>query len=163
MLSYRAQREVQQLERWVNDYLRGLAWKEITYTNCGDTNGFTACGSRGVRADIFTRNMTVNVLSIYGATVYWKAECKVGPRKCCATVRGCKGNLGSRASYSCKVSYTLYDKFDFRWWNPLGWLGVPFNLYGFWSGNTGGSVSNCFACKALVRPVPRFRGHEGSW
>jgi hypothetical protein len=105
--------------------------------NCGQTDTFMDRGSRLILADLIS---TPNVrLSLQRYTVYWEAQCSIGPKECNVWMKQCK-TCGSKATYGCKISWTMYDVYDFEPWNPWRFTGNPFYEYGYWSGAASGTV-----------------------
>ena len=41
------------------------------------------------------------------------------------------------------ISWTLYDYYDFRVLNPIGYFGHPFHIYGYWNDIATGEVRSC--------------------
>ncbi len=104
---------------------------------------FSGRGSRVITADLLTSPNVRLALQLY--TVHWEANCWIGPKKCNVEMPECKDDkCGSKAAYGCDISWTLYDYYDFRWWEPHAYLGHPFHIYGYWEKPaTGGTITSC--------------------
>ena len=112
----------------------------LSELDCGANDSFSDRGSSIILADLMSTNVR---LSLQTFTVWWNAKCIIGPRKCCAPMDDCSGGCGSKAFWHCSVSWSLYDYYDFAWFNPIGMLGHPFHITGSWKLHTGGTAKRC--------------------
>ena len=122
--------------------LRSDAQVMLDQMGCGQRDTFVDRGARGITADMLSTNVR---LSLQRYTVYWEAECSIGPRRCRIPTERCASGCRSQAFYSCSVSWTLYDYYDFCWWEPYGWAGTPFHIFGFWSSTESNTARICDA------------------
>jgi RHS repeat-associated protein len=74
-------------------------------------------------------------------TAYWDANCEVGPKKFCNNK--CDSGCATKSFWSCKIKWTVYDYYDFEWYDPWGWIGTPFHIYGYWSDSHRGIAESC--------------------
>jgi len=116
----------------------------LSELDCGGSDTFADRGSSIILADLTSTNVR---LSLQTFSVWWEANCVIGPRRCCAPSDTCGDGYGSDAFWHCSISWTLYDYYDFASWNPLGWVGHPFHIMGFWQQAYGGTARICKNCK----------------
>ncbi len=80
-------------------------------------------------------------LALNNFAVYWEADCRIGPMKCCARSKNGRDYV-SAAYYSCGIKWTLYDIYDFA---PNDWnsrYGTPFHVFGYWYSGAGDIVES---------------------
>jgi hypothetical protein len=141
LLDVRGQSELVQFSKDVEALLRLRARVILGWIGCDQKGFFADRGSRLITADLFSTNVR---LSLQRFTVYWEADCWTGPKKCKTPMDGCSDNkCGGKAAFQCYIQWTAYDYYDFIPWQPLGWVGHPFHIFGFWDDLEAGSVSSC--------------------
>ncbi len=107
---------------------------------CRTSDIFTDCGKETAQSDLFT-----NVWSALGEfKLYWTATCQVGPKVCNVKDPKCSSGCADKAYYYCNIGWEVSDQYDWHpWYNPANAFGVPFNIYGSYSGNASGTVKVC--------------------
>jgi hypothetical protein len=101
---------------------------------------FSDCNSKLITADLLSTNVR---LSLQRFTVFWEANCTIGPMEANVEMSNCDDKCGSRAQYRCDIKWTVYDLYDFRWWEPYSWLGHSYPIFGSWSDSARGTVESC--------------------
>ena len=118
----------------VRDYINRL--------NCNEEGCFKDAGS-----DVTpTHKFTDQSYALGHFTIYWEAECNVGPRRCELDLPNCAPGKGSEAEYELKIYWRLFDIYDFTGWQniiPFSWTGTDFNVYGEWKTTHTGTVTTC--------------------
>jgi RHS repeat-associated protein len=139
-----------QLVKFQNDIANILELKaktEYEKLDCDLTTTFGGSGKKSIHVGIMTPKdmlFTPNVMfSLQNFTVYYKADCEIGPKECDVTIPDCPKDCGRKALWKCNISWTLYDLYDFRKINILGWGGHPFHIFGSWKSFEGGVITSC--------------------
>jgi hypothetical protein len=122
---------------------------------CGQTGRFSDRGSETLFNDPEAMTLT---LAFGSYTAYWEASCEVGPKRCCAAQAQCTSGVGHAGLQTCKIKWTLFKLYNFgqygtgtggTWWvkqsNPLGWFGVPYQIFGYWDDVANGRHFQCTA------------------
>ena len=114
----------------------------ITTLNCDEKGCFKDSG-----VEISTTERWSSFSYAFGHfSIYWWAECHIGPRKCDQNHPNCKKEEGSSAKYKLKIKYAIYDKFDFTGWQNIiytKYLGTDFHIYGEFERNYSGTQKYC--------------------
>ena len=142
LLDVQGQSEHLKFNKTVDTFLNQDARIMLCGLKCDRKDTFSDRGSRLITADLLSTNVR---LSLQRYTVYWEAQCSIGPKKCNVWMDECDDKCGSKAAYGCDISWTLYDYYDFRGLTHLvfGTIGNPFHIYGYWSGAASGTVTSC--------------------
>lgn len=98
----------------------------------GDTWTFEDGGSELMTADIESTNVRLTLSRFY---LWWDAQCRIGPKQRDPDTGECF------ARYSGTVTWTLYDYYDFEWFEIYGYLGTPFHVHGSWTNIVAGTVT----------------------
>jgi len=134
------ERQVQKLMSDVHKRLKSDAKKMLGKVECNCSRLFEDSGNR-----LITYSYQPNIAaSLMRFTVYWRAYCNFGPKRCCVALP-CKDKVieGSDGYYDCVVEFSFRDKYDFKAYDPFGWLGIPFDVGGEWKMDSRGYVSDC--------------------
>ncbi|NLW83925.1 MAG: RHS repeat-associated core domain-containing protein [Phycisphaerae bacterium] len=131
LLDVRGQSEVLELNASVERRLELDALVALARTDIGSYETFSDRNRQTVWADFLSTNVR---LSLQGFTVYWDSQCKMGPIQC---------REGKKSAFwHCKTKWTLYDLYDFAWYDiPYGYLGKPFHIFGYWDTTLTGTVT----------------------
>jgi hypothetical protein len=130
--------------------------------SCSQSGKFSDRGSQTV----FNNPESTTLTFAFGTyTAYWEASCEVGPKRCCAADAKCESGVGNAALHVCKIKWTLYKLYNFgqyrtgtggTWrlkaFNPAGWFGVPYQIFGYWDDVANGRHRQCTSADG--HPLP---------
>ncbi len=127
-------RKVTELEQY-NGRVFGRLMKNaesmLDEMSLGETDTFVNHSGRLILTELWRTNVR---LSLQSFTVFWEAECTIGPKER-REYTWCKDNCAFQAPYSCTVSWTLVDRYNFKEWEPehqkLGQR--VFDIRGYWN------------------------------
>jgi len=138
LLAVRGQSQLVGYQSEVNAILKRDARSLLHPLKCNEDGMFMDGNSR-----LITSDMNSVRLALGRFTAYWRAKCTIGPKKCNVRFSTCSSKCADKAIFFCDVQWTIYDYYDFNWWEPYGWTGRPFHIFGYWTTATGGTVRRC--------------------
>jgi RHS repeat-associated protein len=136
--------DVQQAMTTVRQLAKNDAASQVCKIKCGSTCSVLDRGSFPITAPVSQPHIR---LSLQRFTIYWESNCSVGPAECDVPDSSCSNGCATKAKFFCGIKWTLYDRFDFRSWEPYGWIGTPFNVFGYWNDTTAGILQQCCSGK----------------
>lgn len=126
LMDVRGQSEMLDFHSGVQKHLRKAAEDIRSRIGYCETETWKIGGYRLITADLSSTNVR---LALQRFSVWWEAECIIGPKK-----------KDGSARYKCTIQWVLRDIYDFRSWNPYSLVGKPYNIHGAWGDSATGTV-----------------------
>lgn len=137
----RDQAQVDAAESNVPGILKKNAREVLAMMKCGQSGTFYNGGQSIVMGDDESFPLHLGIGSF---SLYWRAQCFI-KKDCCQKDNRSISGWSDKVTYSCDIKYTLYDNYNFSYItgtggsgvlkriNPLGWFGISFHQFGYYS------------------------------
>lgn len=126
----------------INRLTRTRVRNYLNRLNCDESGCFNDSGMEVTPTEEFSDQS----YALGNFSIYWRAHCDVGPRRCELDLPNCAAGMGSEADYELHIYWRLYDIYDFTGWQniiPFSWFGTDFLVFGEWETVHRGVVADC--------------------
>ncbi len=134
--------DIVDFDRRVDEELRSRAKVLCSRLKPAEVVTFEDGGNELMTADIGMTHIRLSLSRFY---LWWEARGKIGPPQPL-------GGGRQRAKFECSVQWTLYDYYDFKWFELYGYLGNPYNIHARWDTVTLGSVECAAPPPQVAKP-----------
>ena len=131
----RSQSDLVELEGKIRMETKADAIELCSQLEAGERMTFSRCGDKLIRSDPTWTNV---LLALGRFTVYWEVQGRIGPKR--------RTEDGFEAPYVGRVSWFLYDRYDFKWWVlaaslwELVGIGHDYHVFSRWDTRIDGVV-----------------------